>query len=98
MRFFGSYGTVWNPYCWKCLSKVKAVDIASCSINAKLVQSVKLKSLSLYFLKIFQAVFSVSRVTLSILRIFEHFMFSSNATATWWLNFNLNRVNTSFNM
>jgi len=79
--FLGGYGTVWNPYCWKCLSKVKAVDIASCSINAKLVQSVKLKSLSLYFLKIFQALISISGVILSTLRIFERFMFSPNVTA-----------------
>ena len=76
-----SDGTIWNPYCWKCSSKVKAVDIASCSISAKLVQSVKLKSLSLYFLNIFQALSSIAGVTRNVLRTFDRFRFSPNATA-----------------
>ena len=96
--YVGCYGTVWNPYCWKCLSKVKAVDIASCSISAKLVQSVKLKFLSLYFLNMFQALFSVSGVILRVFRIFECFMVSPSAMAAGWLNFNLTSVNTSSSM
>jgi len=51
-------GTASSPYCENCLSKVNAVRIGALSIKAKLVQSVKPKSLSLFFLNISHAFFS----------------------------------------
>jgi len=67
--------------CSKCLSKAKALFSLRDLMMEKLVQSVKLKSLSMYRLKIVKAASSIEGVTVTISMKPLFFRFSRKRTA-----------------